>query len=45
VAEQTAELGRAVATPDFLLADGGEPLVVNGARLRWLEVPRALRRF
>ena len=37
IAQQTAMVGRAVSTPDFLLEDGQETLVINGCVVQWLE--------
>lgn len=37
IAQQTAMLGRAVSTPDFLLEPGQQTLVVNGCAVQWLE--------
>jgi hypothetical protein len=37
IAQQTASMGRPVSTPDFLLQDGQQTLVVNGCAVRWLE--------
>ena len=37
IQQQTAMMGRAVSTPDFLLEDGQQTLIVNGYPVQWLE--------